>query len=684
MKSGGGSLSGLLARIVGWGILCLPGAALAQQASESEEPSTSSEQTRIIRSRRAPRVAGEPEVSSTVIAGEELRQPGVGAAELLRRVPGAQVSRTGTTSDLSSLSVRGARAAQLPVYLGHLRLNDDVLGVFDLSQVPLWMLQRVELYRSAPPLHFPRSAVAGALVLEPALPAGERARAQLMAGSFSTAGLSLGAAGGHGDRKSTGATSAAYRLSSAQNDFSYVDDGGTQFGASDDRKTRRQNADQITHDAWLVSRHSFLTSQGRLSVMGFANWFVREQGVAGVALTPSERARSRSQRKLAGLSASGACAPGGTCNFQVSSGVVITELTTSDPLAELSLGAASVEVKTLRFSQHGELSWQLPRSFLARMSVSSEESQLLGNQSVSESAPPQVLNRAVQQFGSSELSLEGRSVQLFARIAARIECAHSRGVQPSGSAVRAGCAGSGRGGAVYSPDSHWDFRGFVATGVQFPTLGQRYGVSASTRGNPQLAVERSYTSELGTSYSSRWSRQVAVWFDAALFAKWTRDMLAYQRSSLGYVRPFNIEAARSWGGELSAELGVTRWLRLNLSGSALRLTSISDSTERSVPFRAPLTASASLTVEDSSAAGALTAWSLEGATYVRSAMVADPAGLVEIPLQANVDIALRVQLARELEARLRLSNLLGSQVADLLGLPLPGRAAYLSLTWQTD
>src|SRR6187551_3585763 len=105
----------------------------------------------LVAGHKSTRPAREPTLAATRVDPRELSRPGANAAAVLSRVPGVQVSETGGASDLSTASVRGATSAQTPVYLAGVRLNDDVTGTADLSLVPLWMIQRVEIYRSAAP-----------------------------------------------------------------------------------------------------------------------------------------------------------------------------------------------------------------------------------------------------------------------------------------------------------------------------------------------------------------------------------------------------------------------------------------------------------------------------------------------------------------------------------------------------
>jgi iron complex outermembrane receptor protein len=107
-----------------------------------------------------------------VLRGEALERPGASLAELVADAPGVQIRRTGSDSDLCTASLRGATAAQTPVYLAGVRLNDDVTGVADLSTVPPFLIHRIEVYRGNAPAEADRLGIGGAILIEPRLPRG--------------------------------------------------------------------------------------------------------------------------------------------------------------------------------------------------------------------------------------------------------------------------------------------------------------------------------------------------------------------------------------------------------------------------------------------------------------------------------------------------------------------------------
>src|SRR6185369_6565468 len=97
-----------------------------------------------------------------VVRGEDLKRPGATAADVLTASPGVEPSRGGAGSDFATVSIRGAPSAEVPVYLAGIRLNDDVTGAADLSTIPLFALDRVEVFRGNAPADADRLGIGGA------------------------------------------------------------------------------------------------------------------------------------------------------------------------------------------------------------------------------------------------------------------------------------------------------------------------------------------------------------------------------------------------------------------------------------------------------------------------------------------------------------------------------------------
>src|SRR3954464_9893726 len=154
------------ARVRHFGLLL--GAALGWTlTARAEEPVTVTVQGE---ARPEGELPNEPFVASSRIGRERLAAPALGAPEVLRGEAGVQIAESGGLGAPATASIRGATAAQTPVYLGGVRLNDQIGGVADLSTVPLWLVERIDVYRGNAPFEADELGIGGAIFFEPRRP----------------------------------------------------------------------------------------------------------------------------------------------------------------------------------------------------------------------------------------------------------------------------------------------------------------------------------------------------------------------------------------------------------------------------------------------------------------------------------------------------------------------------------
>jgi len=620
-------------------------------------------------------VDSEPELAVSVVAGERLHQPGLELAEALRGEPSVQVSQVGGAADLSTISIRGASSAQVPVYLAGVRLNDDVVGVADLSAVPAFMIDRAIVYQSAPPMHMPRSGISGALVVEPRLPTGREMFVRGEAGSFSTAsviaGLSLGTP--------RAATSISVRRSGASNDFRYRDNQGTSFDPSDDAWTTRTNADFTQTDLWWLARYG--QKDLRLHVVGQA--LLREQGVSGLSLIQAKDARAELGRALLGVSAVHSCSAGSIqCSVKLGTSATTTRLESQDPSGELFILPTTVTQHNQRIGTDLRTTLRSSRNLLVESSFAAEVGRLMSG-----SEPSQALKRRAHEvFSSAELSAGSPWGPSWLRGGVRYECQRAQGSDigylegQRAQAVRSQqCFPGARLGATLQPIPQLELRTTGLYGARFPTLGERFGLSASMRGNPQLQAERGLGADVGVRLGQRRSR-AAIEAQASVFYRQTYDVIAYQRVALGYVRPFNLERGRFLGGDVQLSADAWSLLRGKASVSLLDARSVrADGQSDPIPFRSALSGQVELTVYKQHLTRALSYLSAGMTFSYRGQRFADPAGLVVIPGQGSLDALLSATLVEHAYVKFRIENLTNQMRYDTLGYPLPGRGYYLSL-----
>ncbi|MEB2311789.1 MAG: TonB-dependent receptor [Polyangiaceae bacterium] len=615
-----------------------------------------------------PASSRDPTAASTVLDREELSAPGASAARVLARVPGVQVTESGSSSALATASVRGASSAQLPVYLAGIRLNDDVTGTADLSQVPLWMLERVEVFRGNGPEALDRLGIAGALVLEPRLPRRSELRAGANVGSFGELGAWAGAAvAGDG-----AASLFALRRAVARDDFSYLDDGGTRFDASDDAWVRRDNADHASTDAWAIGR----VALGRgAQVTTVLDAFHRAQGVPGLGVVPARAARARVERLLAGVSARAPCpgaragAPVDDCQLELASSAITARSLTDDPRFELGLGApwaaSAGERFVNRFSiidHPGErLRWsagaglELERLAIARGGAPGLAARRLGLR----------LDASAEYAVSAPLTLFALgALERHATAASADEA--SPALEPVG-----------RVGARVRVARGLELLGNLARTVRVPTLGELYGVSPLVRGNGALVPERAVGGELGFRAAASSGALLGAWVEGFGFVREVRELVTYRRAALGYLRPYNTGRARVLGAELALGADALQHLRAD---AAVTILDPRDTTPGRalvsdlVPYQARLVATAGLAVYVKHLA------SLELRATHRASRVADPAGLIVLAPETLLDLGATVWCWQDRVAvRGAIDDVTDAARFDVVGYPLPARSFHGSV-----
>ncbi|HET7542173.1 MAG TPA: TonB-dependent receptor [Polyangiaceae bacterium] len=606
----------------------------------------------------------EPTLAATRVDPSELSRPGANAAAVLSRVPGVQVSESGSAADLSTASVRGATSAQTPVYLAGIRLNDDLTGSADLSLVPLWMLGRAEVYRGNAPADADRLGIGGAIYFEPRLPRESQLRAGAQLGSFGQRAAWLGAQ----LARDGNAALLAFRAAGAQNDYPYVDNAGTSDPSDDQRRTR-PNADVSERDAWAIGR-TLLGKQGARLTTVF-NAFAREQGVTGLAAVPALAARAKTARLLAGLNAELPCGSRPGCRLVLTSQAITTRVRLSDPDHELALLAPRLDTDGTRFVESARL-WLTGGIFRALLGANLELEQLAQDGASALRAKRNSASARVALFASAGPHTEFSSLAV-------VTCDATDGPQQ-----KSGCA-------ELTPEFRlgvrrrfgaFELRSNFSRYARVPTLGELYGISALVRGSSALVPEQGLAWDLGT----RWEAQagpVWVYFDAFGFARHVTDLIAYRRSSVGAVQPYNVGSARVLGAEIEAGAALVRHARTSL---ALTLLDPRDTTAGRtlandlVPHQSRIASSWYVEGFVEPRFWLLRRAGLDARLSHRGSRLADPAGLLVLPASTTLDLGATLGFGRaqELSLRAAVDDVFDARHFDFIGYPVPGRSFHAS------
>lgn len=613
-------------------------------------------------------LANEPYVASSRVTRERLAAPGVRAPDVLRSEAGVQIAESGGLGAPATASIRGATAAQTPVYLGGVRLNDQVGGVADLSTIPLWLVERVDLYRGNAPFEADELGMGGAIFFEPRRPKHNDAAAGVTLGSFGTrAGFGYFSLGNDDAGVLVGLSGER-----ADNDYTFNDNRGTLFQTGDDARRARSNADTRLRDVWLLGR-ARPSSRARLELT--LNDVSREQGVPKLALVPSRSARAELNRTLAALTARLGLGEGGRNLLTLRTSLLDGATTLHDPERELGTLTAETELRGRRGEQRAAL--QVPLGERLRLALSLDGSA----ETLSRRDGAAVLAaKAGTLAGVARLDWNfWRAASVFGQLGAA--CRSTRGAQPSDTGCR-DFEPTGRVGAGYRGEGYTLFANLSRYQRQ-PTLGELYGAGVLVRGNTALRPELGLSADVGGRGLLK-AGDFDLHAEASAFVRSAEQLVTYARAAQGYVVPMNVGQARVAGLELG--LGARAFEHLELGCNVTLLDPRDTTPERRLqndflPFMSRLVLSPR---------ALLTTGELQGKTLQRADLsadlsylsnrFADAAGLIVIPEQTTLGVTgAAVWLSGVLVTRLRVANATDAQRFDIVGYPLPGRSFYASL-----
>jgi vitamin B12 transporter len=609
----------------------------------------------------------DPSLPASFVKKAEMAAPGLDAGDVLRTEVGLTITETGGLGAAQTASVRGATAAETPVYLAGVRLNDDVGGAADLSTVPLFLIDRVEVYRGNAPLEADRLSIGGAIFFEPKRAERTEAGLGVLAGSYGTLGAHAYASGGDSER----ALLLGARLEGADNDYPFADDAGTRFVAGDDGTARLTNAAASLADLWLIGR----TRVGDGSVELIANRIEREQGAPRLAQLRTRAASIRTERNLAALKGR---APLGERGFVDTRTVLLRGGSVlDDPLYELALGTNRLEFAGERVEQHVSPRIEPFHGLVLRLALDAESERLRRFGDVMADAAPELDVRRVSLRSGlgAEVSL-GDALTL--RPLLSLECHDTT----SGSGMS--CDSFEPTGRLSALASFSELALFASAGryARLPTLGELHGISVAVHGNPRLDSETGVTLDAGARYTRRLADQVSPLFVAlSAYTRSASELVTFVRSGAGYVVPINVGAARVSGLELEAGAGFGRYFSAEVALTAIDARDRSEGRlERNdiLPFQSRLVAAPSLRASTREVFRAGRG-SLGARLLYQSNRFVDRAGLAVVPEQYDFDADLALESHDEaLALRLRVANVLDRARWDVVGFPLPGRSVFAS------
>lgn len=617
----------------------------------------------------------DPTASETSVPANESPRALTTTAELLLEVPGVRPREIGSVGSFTSLSLRGAESSHNAVLLGDVPLGTSDGGAFDLSTVPPWLLQRIDVWRGGSPTWLGAGAIGGVVALIP----------RESRGTHGTASLGMGSFGLYTFRGAASVVrrhwqeQAAVGITQSQGDYAYTDDNGTAFNTRDDVERRRRNAQDT--EAYALANARVDVGRGALQAMLWT--FSRTAGVPGPATSPTELTRRTQSRWFSALSYTlgGPASDPMRTRFQAMISASYERMRFTDLLGEIGLGARATD--DLSFRLFSRVAGEVP---IARwLSVTG-----VGTYTRESYAPEDALARisnpnSLRHVGAA--ALEARvhghvgGTRLELRPSARVELAHavladSRSDFVGIAHTSTTTAPTFRIAGVVAPLPQLSFSSSFSSATRLPTILELFGDRGYLTGNATLLPEKSYS--VDASVVARVSASGARGaFELRAFWLSIRDQIVYTRTSLFTASPLNLASATTRGIETA-----TRWTlgkHVRVVGSLTFLQAMNGA-DRDLPLRPRVQAYARPELMFQSWGPLDRVRFYVDMTHL-GANFADIANLVVIESRTQFGVGASVSFASDrLELAASLRDVFDARGRDVLGFPLPGRSFALTFT----
>jgi outer membrane receptor protein involved in Fe transport len=627
----------------------------------------------------------DPTTSATTVELNERERALETTDEILLEVPGARRRRTGGVGGFTALSLRGAEAEHTTVLLGDVPLSTADGSAFDLSTVPPWLFDRIEVYRGGAPIWLGAGAIGGVLRLVPRTGRGRRLEAAFGGGTW---GLAQGRASASVD-DGTISWSSAFGLTHSAGDFPItIDTRPLEPGGLEERT--QTNAHLLEATGLLSARLRALGGTFSWVALGFervggvpppvTRWTsdssvrrVHTRGVMAIAGEWLEGGRPPSQADLAAwrvqLTGSVGLDRRGWSDLHAQYGQV--PRASDDLLFRTSLRVAG----TLRLADWLDSTLVLSGWY--------------------EGFEPENTISITKLMGSHRhgaiIAVEGRlhgregELRWELRPSARIELARSAlsAIRPEldEHTTREDGMPTARLGGVVEFIPGFALQASVANATRTPSFIELFGDGGLLNGSTELKPEQSTSVDAGLVWRGRIG-PVSGFAEGRGFALFMNDLIRYVRTDANQWTPQNVASA--WVAGAEASLNATVAEMVSFIGSLTWLESRDETRGRALPFRPFFTGYLRSAVHFSGPAPFDRVGLWADVDYV-SETYDTAENDVTIPDVARVGVGASLELwSRILRVDLSVRDLFDARGRDALLRPLPGRSVAIQLAIRTN
>lgn len=629
----------------------------------------------------APRVA-DPTIYATVLDVTHSPTRVDTLADALGSSVGVRVRHFGGMGDFATASIRGFSPGQVQVYFDGVPLSRSDGEVVNLSDLPLDLVEKVEVYRGQTPLGFSQSGPGGIINVVPRTPREGLTAASASYGSLDTRKVDVAHAASKGKWSWLG----FLHYFGTKGDFTYPSDNGTPENPNDDEIVTRENNASNLGD--LTARVGYQLSD-RLQLRLTSDSFGRDEGVPGLGNVQAQNTSLSTVRQLLHLDAD--LDPSPSMPIEANAGVYMRYQNENfdDRYGEIFLPEI-VDTKTLlgggQVLARANL-WDVlrPGAFVSLGHESFDQT----NELAPDLSPPARSRLRTTVAGENEFLFWKERIS----VVGNVRWEGFRDELEAGQQQTRDFT-SPRGSFRFSPWPWVSLRGNLGRYARMPSLTELFGTSGVFRGNPDLKPEVALNRDIGVSLEGGpWRVLGHVGFEFVYFDNHIEDLILLVQKGQRIVQPVNIGEASVTGEEVSL---TTAWFdRIGLSVSYTHLDAIDES---NVTFRRgnelpSLPANQAFTHFDLTwgplrplPVGKWAARAWPGRLFYDldfiGANFLDQANLREVPSRIRHRVGIQLALpVRGLEISFEVHNAGNNQTRDLLNFPVPGRTFYGTLSW---
>ncbi len=595
--------------------------------------------------------------------------------DVLEESVGVQVKRWGGLGSFATVSVRGASASQVEVYLDGVPLNRAWSGIANIGDLAIDSFSQIEVFRGSSPVDFSSAGIGGVVNLKTRKKEGEGNRFTVSMGSFDTYKLNLS--------RWENFENWNYLIFlghlQSEGDFKFENDNGTPLNSDDDFEDTRVNNDFQSND--LVTRFGFDASGWENQIILRGHY--KDQGMPGPHTVQAEHTRFTTKHAMLAYSSRKHSLAGGKFDLELGADGFWMEEGYSDTKGEVGLGRRENRNTTYTYGLHTNFSWfpgKFSESVQGCFSLREEEFHPLN-------LFPEREEGKVQSRWFATSAIESEFVYRKLGIIPSLRHQHYWSeiegdpyfswAEAAGEAKEEDDFFSPSLGAWIYLGKGLVFKGNYGVYWRMPTFFELFGDRGTTVGNTSLEPERGENFDLGL----RWQMENTGIIDRmdlewCYYQSQIEDMIIFFQNSQRTIRAINIGAAYIWGHEFRFLLDLQGGL--DLSGNytyqiAMDQGDVSYWQDKALPFRPTHEAYLRLGYSASEKWKTWIDFNYMGENYW------DRANAFPVPERKILDIGVgfyppfrKYHLAFSFEV----NNLLDEQISDIAGYPMPGRTCF--------